>query len=121
MWAGPPRTLTTWSWSLGGRQPEHVPDTAQGVDQARLDGVDLAAEHRHVRLHDSCVTAEVVVPDVVQDLHLGQYPVGVAHEVPEQLELGGGELDLGAVPPHLVAVLVELEVGELQPRRRLSP
>jgi hypothetical protein len=57
---------------------------------------------------------------MIEDLHLGQHPVGVAHEVAEQLELGGGELDLLAVPPDLVAVLVEFEVGELQPRRRLA-
>jgi hypothetical protein len=58
---------------------------------------------------------------VVQDLHLGQHPVGVAHEVTEQLELGGGELDLLAGPPHLVALLVQLQVGEGQPRGRLGP
>src|SRR5579872_7303369 len=55
---------------LRGREPQHVPDTAQGVDQPRVPGVDLPAQHGHVRLNDPGVTAEVVVPHVVQDLHL---------------------------------------------------
>src|ERR1700745_3220185 len=93
---------------LRGRQPEHVADPAQGVDEPRLNRVDLPAEHGHVGLHDAGVATEVVVPHVVQDLHLGQHPVGVAHEVTEQLELGGGELDLLPGPPTLVAFLVEL-------------
>src|SRR5450432_4155364 len=75
---------------LGRREPEHVADPAEGVQQVRLGGVDLAPQHGHVRLHDAGVTAEVVVPDMVQDLHLGKHPVRVAHEVPEQLEFGGG-------------------------------
>src|SRR5215475_14740673 len=92
---------------LGGRKPEHVPDAAQGVDQPWSAAVHLAAQHGHVGLDDPGVAAEVVVPHMVEDLHLGQHPVGVAHEVPEQLELGGGQLDRLPGPPHLVAVLVE--------------
>src|ERR1039457_919334 len=102
------------------RKPPHVPDAAQGVDQPRFPGVHLAPQHGHVRLPDAGVAAEVVVPHVIEDLHLGQHPVGVAHEVPEQLELGGGELDLLAGPPHLMAFLVEFEVGEREPGRRLD-
>src|SRR5215831_9020524 len=88
---------------LGRGKPQHVPDAAQRVDQPRLGAVDLAAEHGHVRLDDPGVAAEVVVPDVVEDLHLRQHPVGVAHEVPQQLELGRGELDGLPGPPHLMA------------------
>src|SRR5215469_13375585 len=118
-----------WPWGPGGTKvditsgrgkPEHVPHAAQGVDQPRLGAVHLAAEHGHVRLDDPCVAAEVVVPHMVEDLHLGQHAVGVAHEVPEQLELRRGQLDRLPGPPHLVAVLVELEVGELQPGRGLG-
>src|SRR5260221_8031696 len=102
---------------LGRREPQHVADAAQRVQQVGLGGVDLAPQYRDVGLHDPGIPAEVVVPDVVEDLHLGQHPVGVAHEVPEQLELRGRQLDLLAGPPYLVAVLVELQVGELQPGR----
>src|SRR5579863_5630925 len=55
----------------GRREPQHVSHAAQGVDQPRFLGIDLAAQDRHVRLDDARVTAEVVVPHVVQDLHLG--------------------------------------------------
>src|SRR5215470_12230327 len=68
---------------LGGGQPEHVPDAAQGVDQPRPAAVHLAAQLGHIGLDDPSVAAEVVIPYVVEDLHLGQHPVGVAHEVAE--------------------------------------
>src|SRR5215469_15084164 len=105
---------------LGRGEAEHVPDAAQGMDQPRLGTIHLAAQHGHVRLDDPGVAAEVVVPHMVENLHFGQHPVCVAHEVTEQLELGGGKLHRLPAAPHLVAVLVEFEVGELQPRRRLG-
>src|SRR5215469_13878614 len=105
---------------LRGGEAHYVADAAQGVQQVRLGRVDLAAQDGDVRLDDAGVAAEVVVPYVVEYLHLGQHPAGVAHEVPEQLELGGRQLHLRTVAPHLVAVLVELEVGERQPGRRLD-
>jgi hypothetical protein len=65
--------------------------------------------------------AEVVLPDVVQDLRLGQHPVGVEHQVAQELELGRRQLHALAGPVDLVRLLVELEVGEDQagtaPRR----
>src|SRR6266545_7392705 len=51
----------------GVRQPQHVPDAPDRVQQPRLDGVDLAAEVGDVRLDDAAVAAEVVVPHVVED------------------------------------------------------
>src|SRR6516165_5390285 len=71
--------------ALGRGEAEHVPDTAQGMDQPWLGAVHLAAEHGHVRLDDPGVTAEVVIPHMVENLHLGQHPVRVAHEVAKQV------------------------------------
>src|SRR6516162_7278649 len=105
---------------LGRGEAEHVPDAAQGVDQPRFGAVHLTAEHGHIRLDDPGVAAEVVVPHMVENLHLGQHPVRVAHEVAQQLELGGGKLHRLPGAPHFVAVLVEFQVGELQPGRRLG-
>src|SRR5215467_16266344 len=105
---------------LGRGEAEHVPDAAQGVDQPRLGAVHLAAQHGYVRLDDPGVAAEVVVPHMVENLHLGQHPVRVAHEVAEQLELGRGKLYRLPGAPHFVAVLVEFQVGELQSRRRFG-
>src|ERR1700685_2312956 len=88
--------VTAMMVRLGRREPEHVADSAERVQQVRLGGIDLAPQYGDVRLHDAGITAEVVVPDMVQDLHLGQHPVRVAHEVPEQLEFRRRELDLRA-------------------------
>ena len=46
-------------------------------------------------------------PHVVQDLGLGQHPVGVEHEVAQQLELRGGQVDLAPVAEDLVGVVVQ--------------
>src|ERR1039458_383077 len=56
---------------LRGGQAQHVPDPAQRVDEPGLGRVDLAAQYGHVRLHDPGVAPEVVVPYVVENLHLG--------------------------------------------------
>src|SRR5699024_10822114 len=79
---------------------EDVPYASLGVDQrggVRCErAVDLAAQVGDVGLHDRTVTAPVVGPHVIQDLCLGQHPAGVEHQVAQQGELGGGEVDLGA-------------------------
>jgi hypothetical protein len=54
---------------------------------------------------------------VVEDLGLRQHSPRVHHQVAEQVELGGGEGDVLAGSPHLVAVLVQLEVRDGQPHR----
>ncbi|BCB81738.1 hypothetical protein Pflav_081480 [Phytohabitans flavus] len=56
---------------------------------------------------------------MVEDLRLGKHPVGVEHQVAQQLELGGRELDALAGPVDLVGLLVQLQVGEGQAGRRL--
>src|SRR4029079_7381516 len=105
VWASSPSGL--------GRQPQDVADAALGVDQrGEAIGVDLASQVGDVGLDDAGLTAEVVVPDVVEDLGLGQDPVRVEHEVAQQLELGRRHLDDAAAAPDLVGVVVELEIVE---------
>jgi hypothetical protein len=41
------------------------------VYEARLDRVDLSAQIRDVGLDDTVIAAEVVLPDVIEDLRLG--------------------------------------------------
>src|SRR6478609_36853 len=94
--------------------PENVTHTALGVDERGAVGIDLAPEVGDVGLDDAGLAAEVVVPDVVEDLQLGEHPVGVEQQVAQQLELGGGQVDDAATAAHLVAVLVELEVVEAE-------
>ena len=52
---------------------------------------------------------------MIQDLVLRQDPPGVGQQEPQEAELRGGEIDGAAPPPHLVGVLVHLEVGEGEP------
>ena len=49
---------------------KHVPDEANGVDERRTERVELLAKVAHIGLDDVLVAAEVVVPDVVDDLVL---------------------------------------------------
>src|SRR6476469_1506672 len=95
---------------------EDIPGASHGVDHRRAPRVDLLAQVGDVQLHDVGLPAEVVVPDAVQYLRLRQDPSRVAHQVPQQLELGGGQLDGLAGPGDLAAVLVEGELADDQPR-----
>src|SRR5674476_931189 len=96
------------------RRLEHVSRPAQGVDHRRPAGVDLPPQVGDVQLDDVRLPAEVVLPDAVEDLRLGQHAPRVPHEVAEQLELGCGQVDLRTGAEHLVAVLVQHQVPDHQ-------
>src|SRR5690606_19842064 len=113
-WQGTARG--TGSGSAGPGHAQDVPDPRHGVDEARPAVVELAAQPADAGLDDRLAAGEVVLPDVVEDLPLGQHPAGVEQQVPQQRELGGGEVDRDAAAPDLPGVLVELQVGERQPR-----
>ena len=81
-------------------------------------GVDLLAQVGDVQLDDVGLAAEVVVPHPVQDLRLRQHPLGVAHEVAQQLELRGGQPKSSPPRRHLVAVLVQRQVADDEQARR---
>src|SRR6478752_3006895 len=100
------RNQGTASRVHGGRLQD-VPGAAHGVDHRLPACVDLLAQVGDVELDHVGLAAEVVVPHPVEDLRLRQHPLGVAHQESQQLELGGGQGDLGAGPPYLVGVLVE--------------
>jgi hypothetical protein len=68
--------------------------------------------------HDRAGPAEVVVPDVGEQLRPGQHPAGVEHQVAQQPELGRGEFDQVTGAADLVAVLVQFDVGEREHRPR---
>src|SRR5690606_5561029 len=65
------------------RQAQDVADAGHGVDEWRAVLVDLAPQIADVRLHHAVVAAEVVLPDVVQDLSLRQDPAGVGRQEPQ--------------------------------------
>src|SRR3954447_4642336 len=107
--AGTRRGVAIGSGGFVGAQD--VAEPADRAEQPRLRVLQLASQVADVRLDDVVLAVEVVLPDVVQDLLLGQDALGVEEEVAEQAELGGGELDLVARAPDLVAVLVQLQVA----------
>src|SRR5882757_6615486 len=76
------------SFFAAARQAQRITDAADGVDQRRLGLVDLATEVVDVRLDDTPVAAEVVLPDPVQDLRLADHPARVDQQVTQEVELG---------------------------------
>ena len=100
---------------MGGRA-QHIASAAQGVNHRRTIGVDLLTEIGNVELDDVRLAAEVVVPHPIQDLCLAEHPAWVAHQIPQQLELSSGQLDLHAGATHFVAVLVQCEIANHQGR-----
>src|SRR5271155_2524011 len=73
---------------------------------------ELLAKVADIRLHYVCFSSEVVVPDVVEYLGLGQHLSGVAQEEPEEIELCRCQLDELARSANHVRPLVHLDVGE---------
>ena len=57
---------------------------------------------------------------MVDDLGLRHHPPGVQEQVAEQVELRRRQLDRLATTPHLVRVLVHLQIGKLEAPRLLG-
>src|SRR5699024_4313460 len=97
---------------------KHVSHPAFGVDEPGGVGsgrsINLAVQVGDVRCHDRAVPTPVILPDVVEDLRLGKYPTGIEHEVAQQGELGGGELDELTPTANLVGVVIEAQVSHAQ-------
>src|SRR5207248_4226088 len=93
---------------------EHVAGLPDRLDEGRAEQVELLAQIAHVGLDDVRVAAEVVAPDVLEDLALREDAARVEHEVAQQAELGSGQLDPGVAAQHLVPLLVEHEIGEAE-------
>src|SRR6478736_5578659 len=61
------RTAASSIGPSGGRL-EDITEAPHGVDHRFPSGIDLLAQVGNVQLHDIGLTAEIVVPDPVQDL-----------------------------------------------------
>src|SRR5438309_3986967 len=90
-------------------RPKAVADEADRMDERWSEAVQFLAQVRHECLHHVVIPVEVVVPHMIEDLGLGKHPAGVEHEVAEQVELGGGEVDLDPVAAHFMGLLVKDE------------
>ena len=67
---------TRKSRSYSGGSPQRVADAAHGVDQRRVDVVDLVAQVADVGLEHAGVAGEGVVPHALEDLLAGRAPGG---------------------------------------------
>ena len=79
--------------------------------------VELLAQVADVGLEHARVAAEVVLPDVLEELRAREHAARVEHEVAQQAVLGRGELDVLPRAHDLVRVLVELDVLEREAAR----
>jgi acyl CoA:acetate/3-ketoacid CoA transferase len=61
------------------------------------------AQAQHVNIDGALFDEHVVAPDAVEQLGAREHALGMAQEVPEQLELRQAHLDRLAVDQHLVA------------------
>ena len=85
--------------------PQHVAGAAHGVQQARLaPRLELAAQVGDEDVDRVGLGERVVAPDVVEEGLARDDEPGVAHQVLEQLELAGGEVDLPVAATDLAGV-----------------
>src|SRR5690606_4321675 len=97
------------------RCPQHVTDTADGVDEAWLAGaLQLRAEVAHVDVDDVARRLRRQAPHGRQQLRSGQNPPGMAQEVPEQFKLLRRELDLPVATAHRVRPDIHHQVVEAE-------
>src|SRR5579859_539765 len=108
------------------REPEdstvdHVANAAHGAhERVRRLAIDLVAKVMDVELDHFRSRARRVVPDILGDLVAAQHLTGVAHQVRQELELSGGQLDLAVTAPHIVARAIKYQVRHAQRAGRVS-
>src|SRR5258708_3472336 len=135
--------LSRWPWRAGaeparkgpstGRRParssrsdQAVAHAVDGLDgRATIAGLELLAQVRDVHRDPVGQPIEVVAPHVVGDLLATEDLVRMAHEVLEECELLGCQVDATLATLHLAGLEVEAELADDQAvadtGRRLSP
>ena len=97
-----------------------VAGTANGLDRVPSERpIELVTEVPHVDLDDVRIALEVVVPDVVEDLALGDDLALASEEELEQRHLARRQSDLRLGAPDALRAGVEPKVADLQDRRAL--
>src|ERR1017187_2524017 len=91
-------------------RPEDIADSPNGV-QHRPVLIHLAAEAMDKDIHDVGLRIEAVVEDVFEDHGLGDCAIRAAHEVLEQRELAGLQLNLLAAALHVASEQVQGQVA----------
>src|SRR6185295_18371177 len=80
---------------------------------------ELPAQLADVHVHRSRVAGEGVAPHALEQLVARQHEALVVEQLPEEVELLRGELDLVLADEHLAAARVDLEVAVLELRALL--
>src|SRR6476660_3105508 len=93
-----------------------VPDAPDGGNRALV--TELAAELAHVHVHCARVPRKRVTPDALEQLIACQHQAAVVEQLPQQVELLGGELHLVAADRDLAAPGVDLDGAMLHHRLR---
>src|SRR5450759_3082091 len=94
-------------------RPEDIADSPDGVKHPPVL-IHLAAQAMDEDVHDVGLRIEAVVEDVFEDHGLGDRAIRVPHEVFEQSELAGLELDLLVPAPHVAREQVQGQVAHDQ-------
>ena len=93
-----------------------VSNASLGVNELAASAFDgqLATQVGNVGFDDCDLAIPVVFPDVIEDLHLGNDTSLIDHEVAQQLELGGGQIDRHSSTSDFMCVFVDDKVSDAQ-------
>src|SRR5450759_432480 len=94
-------------------RPEDIADSPDGVKHCSVL-IHLAAQAMDEDVHDIGLRIEAVVEDVFEDHGLGDRAIGVAHEVFEQRELAGLQLNLLAAALHVAREQIQGQVAHYE-------
>src|SRR3712207_5387085 len=89
-----------------------VPDAPYGGHRAAV--AELAAKLAHVHVHRARVARERVAPHPFEELVARQHEPAVVEELPQEIELLGGELHRLPAHRHLAAPCVDAQVAVLE-------
>src|SRR4249920_151992 len=85
--------------SVTGARSDPVAEATDGFDVVAVERpVDLATQVPDVHLDHIGVALELIAPDPLEELLLGDDLARLAHQRLEQLVLAGGQSDLGVAP-----------------------
>src|SRR5438105_3621933 len=108
-------SLNVDDFRVSARSTEAIPDAANGMDQRiGLAVVDLAAHPPDIDVDDVGRRIEMQVPDVLQQHGARDDAAFIAHQIFQQLELAGQQIDFVAAAARRAVDQVDREVADPQ-------
>ena len=94
---------------------QHIPRSTNGVDKiAAKTSVNLGTQSADIGFHDVGLGVEMKFPDFFKKHCSGYDPVGIAHEVFQQFEFQGLQIQITASPSGGTGQKVQLQIGDFQ-------